>query len=104
MKRRKSIKEYFFWNKDHTGWLMDNLFFFLFIGFLGIVYIANAHYAEKQVRKIRVVEKDVRRMNRVHMALLAKIMDETKHAAVENDVKNKGLKPPQQRPYRIVSN
>ena len=103
MKRRKSFKEYFFWNNDHSGWLMDNLFFFLFIGFLGIIYIANAHFAEKQIRKIRIVEKQVQRNNRVHMALLANIMDETKHAAVENDVKSKGLKPPQQRPYRIVS-
>ncbi len=82
---------------------MENLLFFLMIGLFGIIYIGNCHYAEKKARKIQVIEKEVQRLNRQHMALVAKVMNETKHAAVEKDVKAKGLKPPEDRPYRIVS-
>ena len=76
---------------------------FLLLGFFGLIYIGNCHYAEKKARKILVIEKEVQQLNRKHMALVAKVMNETKHAAVEKDVKSAGLKPPDDRPYRIVS-
>ena len=81
---------------------MENLSFFLLLGFLGIVYIGNCHYAEKKARKIQKMDREVQQLNRQHMALVAKVMNETKHASVEEDVKSTGLKPPEGRPYRIV--
>lgn len=83
---------------------MENLPLIFFIGFLGIVYIANAHYAEKQARKIRIVETEVQKLKREHMQVLSTLMHEKKHTRIENEVKQLGLTPPNSRPYRIVVN
>lgn len=76
----------------------------LFIGFLGVMYIANSHYSEKQARKIRKVEAEVQSLKREHMQILSTLMHEKKHTRIENDVKQLGLAPPKSRPYRIVVN
>lgn len=83
---------------------MENIPLIVFIGFLGIVYIANAHYAEKQGRKIRKVEAEVQGLKREHMQVLSTLMNERKHTRIENEVKQLGLAPPKSRPYRIVVN
>ena len=40
--------------------IFKNFPFVLFLGFLTILYIANAHYAEKKVRQIQSLQKEIK--------------------------------------------
>ena len=91
-----------FWNQFRAANLIENLPFIFFIGMIGLIYIANSHYAEKQSRKIRKVEAEVQSLKRQHMQVLSTLMHEKKHTRIESEVKQLGLLPPQSRPYRIV--
>lgn len=104
MARRNFWDRVFFWRQLHSGRLIENVPLVVFLGLLGIVYIANAHYGERQARKIRKVEADVQSLKREHMQVLSTLMNEKKHTRIENEVKQLGLAPPQSRPYRIVVN
>ena len=81
---------------------MENISFIFFIGVLGLLYIGNSHYAEKQARTIRKEEAKVQSLKREHMQVLSTLMHEKKHTRIESEVKSLGLAPPQSRPYRIV--
>ena len=56
-KNKKSIKEYFALGTISSGWVLKNLPFVLFVSFLALIYIANAHYSEKKVREIQMLQK-----------------------------------------------
>jgi len=104
MAKRNFWDKVFFWRQNHSVTLMENISLIFFIGLLGIIYIANSHYAEKQSRKIRVVEIEVQSLKREHMQVLSTLMHEKKHTRIENEVKQLGLASPKSRPYRIVVN
>ena len=104
MAKRNFWDKVFFWRQNHSLRLMENISLIFFLGLLGIVYIANSHFAEKQARKIRVVETEVQNLKREHMQVLSTLMHEKKHTRIENEVKQLGLAPPKSRPYRIVVN
>jgi len=104
MAKKNFWDKVFFWRQLHSERLMENITLIIFLGFLGIIYIANAHYAEKQARKIRKVETEVQNLKREHMQVLSTLMHERKHTRIESEVKQLGLAPPKSRPYRIVVN
>lgn len=72
--------------------VLKNLPYVLFLGFLTVVYIANAHFAEKQVREIQVLQSDVRELKRQYNALKSEIMYESRLREVGDDVKRLGLR------------
>ena len=102
MAKRNFWDKVFFWRQLQSANLMENISLIFFVGILGLVYIGNSHYAEKQSREIRKVEKDVQNLKREHMQVLSTLMHEKKHTRIESEVKTLGLAPPQSRPYRIV--
>ena len=44
-------------------WIQSNLMYIFFLIFLAMVYIANAHWTEKKVRKIDRLQRDIRELN-----------------------------------------
>jgi hypothetical protein len=54
MKGKKDNKQ-----TTHTGFVFQNLPFLALLGLFSILYIANSHYAEKQIRKINSLKKEV---------------------------------------------
>jgi len=104
MAKRNFLNKVFFWRQLPSERLMENIPLIVFLGFLGIIYIANAHHAEKQSREIRKVEVEVQNLKREHLQVLSTLMHEKKHTRIENEVKQLGLAPPKTRPYRIVVN
>ncbi len=43
-------------------WIVKNIPFFLFIALLTVLYIANGHYADKNIRKINATSKHLKEM------------------------------------------
>jgi len=102
MAKKNFWDKVFFWRQFHSLKLMENISMIFFISVLGLIYIANSHYAEKQARTIRKVETEVQSLKREHMQVLSTLMHEKKHTRIESEVKSLGLAPPKSRPYRIV--
>ena len=82
--------------------LLNNLIFVLFLGFLAIVYIANAHYAERKVRKIQLMQKEIKEMRWYYMSLQAENMYKSKRSEMKESVKDLGLRQQSGRPKRII--
>ena len=93
MAKKKGISTYFelsFWSSDLV---LKNLPFLVFLGFLAVVYIANAHYAEKNVRDIQVLQRDLKELRWYYMSLESENMFNSKRSEVADRVKKDGLRP-----------
>lgn len=82
--------------------LLRNMPFILFLGFLAIVYIANSHYAERNVRQIQTLQKELKELRWQYMSLQAENMFNSKRTEIVNRVKVDGLKPLDEQPRIIV--
>lgn len=82
--------------------VLGNFPFVLFVGFLAVIYIANAHYAESQVREIQNMKKEVRELEREYNSLKAELMLKSRQSEVRRRVKNKGLKVTDNRLVKII--
>ena len=61
-KKQKTLKDYMAVGHMSASMVLKNFPLVLFIGFLLLIYIANAHYAEKKVRLIQQYEGDVKEL------------------------------------------
>lgn len=82
--------------------VLQNLPFVFFLGFLATLYIANAHYAEKKVRQIQVLQKEVKDLKREYNSLEAEIMVHSRRSELSKRVKPLGLRQSPARPQKIV--
>ena len=102
MAANKGFGNYFELKFITSDLILNNLIFVLFLGFLAIIYIANAHYAERNVREIQLMQKEIKEMRWYYMSLQAENMYKSKHSEMRESVKELGLKPQTGRPKRIV--
>lgn len=75
----------------------------MFLCFLTIIYIANAHYTEKQIRQIQTLQKDVKELKRQYNSLKSEIMFKSRLAEVGEDVELLGLRKTAGRVKRIIT-
>ena len=71
--------------------VLQNLPFVLFMGFLAIIYIANAHFAEKRVREVFELQKEVKDLRREDHSLRADIAYNSRRTELARQLKDKGL-------------
>lgn len=76
--------------------------FIVFIGMLAIIYIANRHYAERTVREIDRLGREVKEMNWDYKALSADLMKLTTQTEIAKRVDSLGLKERTEPPKKIV--
>ena len=74
----------------------------LYITLLGIIYIANSHYAEKTTRKIDRLKTEVEDLRAEYTTLKASQMLGEKQSEVAKRVKKLGLQESLQPPKKIV--
>lgn len=74
----------------------------LFVMLLGILYIGNAHHAEKTVREIARAQSEVEDLRADYTTLKADVMFASKQSEVARRVKELGLKESIEPPYKIV--
>ena len=85
-----------------SGFILSNLVYFLFIGFLAILYIGNAHLAERNVRNIQELQRDIREMRWSFMSLQSENMYNSLRSEVVDRVKDDGLRLHRGKPIKIV--
>lgn len=97
---KKGANEYL--PNSTSKWVSTNLPFIFFLGFLAIIYIANARYAEYKVRKIQTLQKEIQKLNWEYMSLKSDLKKNSIESEVAEQVKHKGLRPLTERPKKIV--
>lgn len=75
-----------------VAYMMKNFGFLMFLGFLGLFYIANSHYAEKNIRKIQELEKEVKEKRWFYMSLQSENMVNSMQSVLVDKVADDGLK------------
>jgi len=76
--------------------------FIAFVALLTILYIANRHYAERTVRQIDHLSKEVKEMNWDYKSLSADLMKLTTLSEIAKRVDTMGLKERKAPPKKIV--
>ena len=85
-----------------TAWLIGNLPFLVFLAFLAAIYIANSHYAERKVRQIQTLQKELKEERWRYMSLKSQLMYESKQVKVARRASELGLKELKEQPKKIV--
>lgn len=76
--------------------------FVIFLAMLGMVYIANRHFAEKNIREIDKLNKEVKELSWDFKTLKADLMLKSTQTEVAKQVDTLGLKEPVEPPKKIV--
>ena len=92
MAKKRTAKGPSTWGVLGAEMLFKNLLFVLFLSFLGIVYIANAHYAEKKVRTIQSLQKEVKLLRWEYMSIKSENMYNSKLSEVKKVANEQGLR------------
>jgi cell division protein FtsL len=73
-------------------WIVKNIPFFLFLSALAVVYIYNGHYADKTIRNINKVSKELKEMQYEYKTLKSEVMFRSKQSEMAKAVAPLGLK------------
>lgn len=76
--------------------------YMLFVTALGIAYIANTHYAERQMRDISRLQKDIKELHWQYTATQSQLMQSSKQTEVAKLVAPLGLKELSEPPAKIL--
>lgn len=78
-----------FLTKEYTA---KHLPFLLFLAFVAIIYIGNSYYAEKNIRKIERLQKQLKEMRYEYVTNKSQVMHSSRQSQVANSLKKKGIK------------
>lgn len=73
-------------------WMVKNFPFFLFLSLLAVIYIYNGHYADKTIRNINTVSKELDELNYEYKTLKSEVMFRSKQSELSKEVEPLGLK------------
>lgn len=76
--------------------------FLLYLTFLGMLYIANKHYAEKNIRSIEKINKELKELKWEYMTTKHELMFKSKQTEVAKSTEVFGLKEAVVPPIKIV--
>ncbi len=82
--------------------VLKNLPFILFLGFIGMMYIMNAHYSEKKLWQIQKYENEIEELKWEYASIKAELMYQTKQSEVAKAVESIGIKNSTSTPKRII--
>jgi len=73
-------------------WIVRNIPFFLFLSLLAVIYIYNGHNADKTVRNINKVSKQLKELQYEYKTLKSEVMFRSKQSELAKAVAPFGLK------------
>lgn len=91
----------FFMDKDNLRKLFP---MFFLIAALGILYIYNAHYAQRVVRKTDDIKKEIKELRAEYITIKSELMYQSKQSQVSKRLENTELKELLNPPYKITYN
>lgn len=74
-----------------TNLVFGNFQYLLFLGFLAIIYIANAHFAEKSVRRIQQKQKEMRQLKWEYISIKSETMYKSMQSQMDQSLEKNGL-------------
>lgn len=84
--------------------LVTNLRYVLFVSILALFYIANTHYAERNMREVSKLQKELRELESQYMTSKSELMYKSKLTEVAKLVKPYGLRELTKPPQKIIIN
>jgi len=107
--RKSSKRNWLYESLDLSRWVhhqtvIRNLPFIFFIAAIGILYIANAHYAESSVRESSDIEKRLNELRWDYMTTKSELEYIRKQSEVAKMVAPDGLNELREPPKKIVVN
>ena len=69
-----------------SNWITLNLPYLFFLIFLAMIYIANAHWTEKKVRRINQLNKEVRELNANYMSIKSDVIYHATYTKLKEQV------------------
>lgn len=79
-----------------------NYHFFTYLTFIGLVYVFNSLYAERQATKVDILEKQIKELKSEYMTLNARINTSRKQSEVTSVADTIGLKQLKEPPFKLV--
>ncbi len=84
------------------GTLYRNLPFVYFLAFLGVIYIALGHYAERNMRKIDRLQDELQEQRWQYMSVHSEVMRQGSRSKMAEAVAEAGLNPPHVAPQELI--
>jgi len=78
-------------SRHTTEWVFGNFKFLLFLSGLAILYIANAHYAEGNVRRIQMLQKDIKELKWEYTSIKSETMYKSMQSQIDESLEPVGL-------------
>ncbi|NSL88522.1 hypothetical protein ECE50_016900 [Chitinophaga sp. Mgbs1] len=82
--------------------LVQNMPFIGFLSVLALIYIANSHLAEKKIRRINQLGKEIKELKWEYINVKSELMFRSKMSEVSKSVEPLGLKELSSPPQKIV--
>lgn len=86
-----------------TQFVFGNFQYLLFLGFLGIIYIGNAHYGESRVRNIQLLQKEIKELKWEYTSIKSETMYKSMQSKIDESVESAGLNLYDQGPKVIIN-
>jgi len=90
-----------FFNQRNNSGLLTVVFI---LAFLGLVYISNSYVAEKKIRKIEKINKNIKELKFDYVQMRAQVMEESRPSVVAQKLEKYGIKPLVEPPHKIFLN
>jgi hypothetical protein len=85
------------------GKTAKNLPFMLFLAFLAIVYIGNSYTAEKKIRRIEKMQRELKELRYDHIYTKSKLMSKSRQSEVATSLGKEGIKESRVPPAKIYT-
>lgn len=85
--QKKDWRKWFYYK-----WIVKNIPFFLFAAMLTVLYIANGHFADKNIRKINATAKHLKEMEYEFKTVKRDVIFRSKESELAKAVEPLGLK------------
>ncbi len=86
----------------NSQWMLKNIYYFLFLGMLAVVYIYNGHYAENTIKDINRNAKALKELQYEYKMVKGELMMRGKQSELAKAVEPLGLKPLKDPPVIII--
>ena len=91
------------WRKwFNNDWVAKNMYYFLFLAVLAVIYIYNGHYAENTIKDINRTAKQLKELQYEYKTLKGELMMRGKQSELAKAVEPLGLKELKAPPVKIV--
>lgn len=74
-----------------TNLVFGNFQYVLFLGFLGVLYIANAHFAERGVRRIQLLQREIKELKWEYTSIKSETMYKSMQSQIDESLEPVGL-------------